>query len=400
MVHHLSLLSLKGLESYCIRREFKGWDPYDGLNSKIFQSISLFREWDLARLAWIQFFKRNPLNLRELFQIPVGYNPKGLALFILGYCNMYRYTHITGEERFGPESDIKEIIVFLSDLLLSLILEGYSGACWGYNFDWQARRLFLFPKGTPTVVVTAFCTEALIEAYRITDRQEYLKTALTAADFVLNDLHRTVKDEGFLFSYSPLNGNNTVYNASLLGTKILSLCYRHSKDRRFLIAAHESACACSLAQNYDGSWYYGELAVQKWIDSFHTGYNLESLIIFSSMTGDKSFEGVISRGFKFYLENFFLSDGTPKYYHNRTFPVDIHSPAQLLITLCRSGRLVENKVVAERVIRWTIKNMQDNSGYFYYQRSKFHTNKIPYMRWSNAFMFNALSLYILHSASL
>jgi NagD protein len=28
--------------------------------------------------------------------------------------------------------------------------KGYSGACWGYNFDWQARRLFLL--GTPSMI--------------------------------------------------------------------------------------------------------------------------------------------------------------------------------------------------------------------------------------------------------
>ena len=54
--------------------------------------------------------------------------------------------------------------------------EGYSGACWGYNFDWQARRLFLFKKNTPTVVATAFSVEALVESYEITKDEDVLKT--------------------------------------------------------------------------------------------------------------------------------------------------------------------------------------------------------------------------------
>ena len=47
------------LKHYCEEEGYKGWDPYDGLNSKVFQTLPL-KNWDLARLVWIQFFKRSP----------------------------------------------------------------------------------------------------------------------------------------------------------------------------------------------------------------------------------------------------------------------------------------------------------------------------------------------------
>ena len=393
--------SLKRLEGYCRQEEYKGWDPYDGLNSKVFRAIPLIREFDLVRLAWIQLFKRNPINLRRLFQVPKDYNSKGIALFLSGYCNLLRYHRLSGNDDFGNEAGLIDKIYFLGDLLLSLRTP-YSAlrtsSVWGYNFDWQARRLFFFPAGTPTVVVTAFCVSALLEAYKATGDNKYLDAALSASDFVLNKLHRTQKDEGFLFSYSPLSGNDTVYNASLLGTRILSQCYHYTKDENQLAAARASASACVAAQNADGSWYYGELPVQKWIDSFHSGYNLEALITYRNLTGDESFSESIGLGFRYYLDNFFLPDGTPKYYHNKTYPVDIHCPAQLIVTLCSAGKLDEYRELAEKVLEWTIAYMQDRSGYFYYQKNKAYINKISYMRWSNAFMFNALSLYLLNSS--
>jgi hypothetical protein len=55
----------------------------------------------------------------------------------------------------------------------------------------------------------------------------------------------------------------------------------------------------------------------------------------------------------------------------------------------------EHKDLAKKVLQWTIDNMQDKKGYFYYQLKKGISSKISYMRWSNAFMFNALSYYIL-----
>ena len=391
--------SLGLLEKYCRLEGYKGWDPYDGLNSAVFRGLPFLKNSPLARLAWIQLFKRNPVNLRQLLLVPKGYNPKGVALLLSGYCNLFRYHNRTDKNQLQPGQELLQIIHNLAKKLISLRSPvSRHGSAWSYNFDWQARRLFLFPEGTPTVVVTSFCTSALLSAYAITKNEEYLSVALSSADFVLNTLHRAPKEKGFLFSYSPLNGNNSVYNASLLGTKLLSECYHYTGNPVQLEAARESARACTSAQNTDGSWFYGELPVQQWIDSFHTGYNLEALVTYQSMTGDTSFSDAIEKGFDFYLNNFFLPDGTPKYYHNQTYPIDIHSPAQLIVTLCRAGRLDQYRALADKVLEWTIRNMQDQSGYFYYQKHRFFTNRIAYLRWSNAFMFNALSLYLLHSA--
>jgi rhamnogalacturonyl hydrolase YesR len=398
MIHRF-LEGFRALEAYSYKEKFKGWDPYDGLNSTLFQALPYFRGSDIARLVWIQLFKRNPINIRGLAKIQHDYNPKGIALFLSGYCNIFRY-NLDHDEKILGDRNLLNTIIELADLLVSLKTPGYSGACWGYNFDWQARRLFLFPKGTPTVVVTSFCASALFDAYEITGDEKYLYLALSSAEFVLNDLHRTDKKNGFLFSYSPLPGNDTVYNASLLGSKLLSHCYKYNKDQRFSEAAYGSVLACTDAQNPDGSWYYGELQVQKWIDSFHTGYNLEALLTYQNNTGDTSFKKILDKGFKYYLHNFFLHDCTPKYYHNKTYPVDIHSPAQFIIFMSNSGKLKQYLLLTEKVIEWTMRNMQDKTGYFYYQKSRFITNRIPYMRWSNAFMFYALSCYFRSSADI
>ena len=46
---------------------------------------------------------------------------------------------------------------------------------------------------------------------------------------------------------------------------------------------------------------------------------------------------------------------------------------------------------SETIAQWTIKNMQDKKGFFYYRKLKTHTNKISFMRWSQAWMFLALT---------
>lgn len=385
--------SFTRLRDYCEAENYKGWDPYDGLNSAIFQATP-FKRWDIARLVLIQLCKRSPVNLRPLLLVPKQHNAKGVGLFLNGYCNLYRLAE-QGDTRFGSLEELRSKIDEVGGLLMTLQSPGYSGACWGYNFDWQARRLFLFPAHTPTVVATTFCASALFEAYEITGNNLYLSTALSSADFVLKDLHRSEHKGGFMLSYSPLPGNDTVYNASLLGAKLLSYCYHYTGNEEYKTVARQIVNAACEGQAKDGSWVYGLLPVQSWIDSFHTGYNLDAIAHYTRLCGDNAYKVYLDKGLKFYLENFFLPDGTPKYYHNKTYPIDIHCPGQLWVTLSQMDCWQGNAALCESVAQWAVANMQSPKGYFYYQLKKGVSSKIPYMRWSNAFMFNALSYYLL-----
>ena len=383
------------LREYCESQGFKGWDPYDGLNSKVFKAIPFASKSAILRLIVIQGFKRSPLNLRPIACVPKGYNAKGVALCLSAYANLCKVLncHPELQSQLGDLSEAKNKCNELAKLLISLQSQGnYHGACWGYNFDWQARRLFLFPKNTPTVVATAFAAMALMAASEVTGCEQYREVALSSAEFVLNDLHRTPYADGFLFSYSPLQGNDTVFNASLLGSKLLAMCYRYTGNEVYKDAARASVSACCAGQRENGSWAYGMLPVQSWVDSFHTGYNLEALHLYEEYTGDKQFHEYVERGFEYYIKYFFESDGCPKYYDTRKYPIDIHCPAQLLVTLSIMGRFDEHRDMAQKVLNWTNMKMRNNKRGFYYYQLKLHfSSRISYMRWSNAYMLYALS---------
>lgn len=390
------------LKSYCETEDYKGWDPYDGLKSKVANALLPLKHSAILRLCIIQGFKRCPVNLRRIAMVPKEHNAKGIGLFLQGYCNLYKMIEKKGVafKELGTTDEVLRKIRYLADLLLQMrsdkMFPGkFHGACWGYNFDWQARRLFLFPAHTPTVVATNFCATALMEAYEVTHDKRYLEVALSAARFIIEDLHRSEYKDGFFFSYSKLPGNDTVFNASILGSRLLSYCYKYTGNETYKQLARKSIVACCAGQEEDGSWRYGMLPVQKWRDSFHTGYNLDGLIAYQENTGDNSFDENIAKGFDYYINHFFLGDGTPKYYDNQTYPIDIHCPGQLFVTLSRLHKFGAFRQTAAKVLQWTIDNMQDPNGYFYYQLKPGMSSKIPYMRWSNAFMFSALSFYLL-----
>jgi len=391
--------SLVSLRTYCEKENYMGWDPYDGLNSRVYQAMPLLKRSAIWRLCVIQGFKRSPFNLRKLLKVPKGHNAKGIALFLKGYCNLYRAVerHPEWAEQFGSTDELGKKIVELAELLISLRSEGYSGACWGYNFDWQCRREFLFPKNLPTAVATSFAATALMEAYDIVGNQEWLDIALSSTDFVVNDLHRTPAGRSFIFSYAPIPGNDTIYNATLLATRLLTKAYQYDPREEWLSLAQQSAEACIDAQRPDGSWPYGLKSVTSWCDSFHTGYNLDGLAALADVTHDEEVLKSIAAGFDFYIQNFFTDEGEPKYYHDQQYPIDIHCPGQLIVTASRTGRFEQTLPLIDKVITWTIEKMQDPAeGFFYYQLKTGKSSKIPYMRWSNAFMFAALSEYLLN----
>jgi rhamnogalacturonyl hydrolase YesR len=377
--------SLIRLTDYCKSEGFKGYDPYDGLNSTLFQAIPFISKNRQARLVWIQLFKRSPLNLRVIAGVKKDYNPKALGLFLSGYCNLYNKSN-------NPE--YLNMIRSFSEQLITLSNKNWSGSCWGYNFDWQAKAFFQ-PKYTPTVVATSFIGNALLDAFEITGKRELINTVRSSCDFLLKDLNRTYDEKGnYAFSYSPLD-ESVVFNASLLGSRLLSRVYSFTNETELLESARKSVFYCCDRQREDGSWSYGTLNFHKWVDNFHTGYNLESIAEYMKYTGDNTFTRYLEKGFDYYITTFFTDDGVPFYYNNSKYPIDIHSSAQLIITLSRLNKLQNYKHVADNVLNWTIDHMQSAKGYFYYQKNKYFSSKIPYMRWAQAWMFYAMSEYLL-----
>lgn len=377
--------AFSNLEHYCKSEGFKGWDPYDGLTSKLFQATPLLPKSRLTRLVWIQLMKKSPLNFRRILKVDKDFNAKGLALFISGYSRLSRIE--------AHRNEAVGNLVFLADKLITLSTPGYAGTCWGYNFDWESRAFFQ-KKNTPTVVATAYAANALIDAYEATTNERYLEAALSAKNFILKDLKRTYdQDQNFAFSYSP-NDRTTVFNASLLGAKLLSRIYSFTKEAELINEARKVVSYCCNHQNQDGSWFYSNLSFHQWIDNFHTGFNLECIADYERYTGDGSFQTHFSRGIKYYLTTFFDGQGRSAYYNNALYPIDIHSPSQLVITLSNSPLFKQNIDLIERVLKWTIDEMQSPEGYFYFQKRKYYTNKIPYMRWSQGWIFYAMATYI------
>jgi hypothetical protein len=374
--------SFETLFDWCRRHDFAGYDPFDALNSRLFQATP-FAQARLPRLLWTQLSKRSPVNLRRVALIPPQRNAKGVALFALASLANFR-------QRQTAESE-SEARALLADLW-TMRVSGYHGAAWGYNFPWQSRNFFA-PRGTPMIVPTAFAARALLAAHEIFGADGYLQMAQSSCDFILQDLNRTIStDEELCFSYSPLDATK-IFNASLLAAETLATVGRVTGQVELGELATRAARFVIRRQNADGSWAYGVAPGQQWVDNFHTAYVLLSLfrIMKAVPETQTEIEPALRRGYEFWRERFFLADGWPKYYHDNLYPADAHAAATAIITLQQLQELDGGALpFARTVADWTIRNLRDSRGFFYYQRRRFYRTRTPYMRWTQAWMLYAL----------
>jgi hypothetical protein len=375
------------LLAYCQARDWSGHDPYDALNSTLFNRSPL-RHSKVARLILTQALKRSPLNLRTVLQVPLTKNPKAIGLFITAAINLARLELLPDDE----------IIPKLVDDLVALRSGEISYACWGYSFPWQTRGK-LVPRGAPNLVCTIFAANALLDAHEYLARDSYLQLAVSAGNYLVEQLYFTDAGSVASFRYPLPDVKARVHNANFLAAALLARLYSLTGDDRFLDTALFAARYSAGRQKSDGSWYYGEASSQAWIDNFHTGFNLCALRDLQRYLQISEFDRCLTTGFEFYRQHFIREDGAVRYFHDRTYPIDIHCVAQTIVTLLEFEDSFGGETrLVDAIYAWTMRNMWNPAGFFYYRVLRTMTIRTVYMRWSEAWMFLALSVILKHSA--
>lgn len=361
---------------------YHGYDPYDTLNSPF--NFKLFGKWGPA--VAIQVQKRNPINIRPQLGVQKGLNPKGMGLFLKSYALLYQKT---GEEKYLEKAR------WLFDWLNTNYAQGYSGRCWGYNFDW-ANPQGTLPAYTPSVVVTSFVVDGIYAYYNVTGSEEARDAVISSARYITDDIPIVELPEGISYSYTHLS-KGCCYNASLLAAEVLARADHISGNTVHQKKINRAVDFVLAKQRDAGEWWYsynpdtGE--ERKQID-FHQGFVLVSLHNLNQLVESTrpDIESAIARGLAFYKAHQFFPSGQSRWRLPKKWPVDIHNQSQGIITFTRLRHFDRSYLeFAETIACWTIENMQAEKGYFYYRKYPLLTNKINYIRWAQAWMMLALT---------
>jgi hypothetical protein len=378
------LIALNGRLLASIKADdYAGHDPFDFLNSRLFQATPLNQN-RIARLVWLQLGKHLPINLRPLLQVPKMRNPKGIALCLAGLLQDYRRTSrpefLDEAKRLGPW-----LISQRSDPEL------WQSPCWGYHFDWQARA-FHVPAGKPNIITTCYVARALYALGQQTADSRLMELALSSARFMADHLY-TEHDGQAFYAYIP-GETAFVHNASLWGAAWCAFAGHQTGRVDLVDQAMRVTRETVSAQSADGSWVYGTRKHHQFVDSFHTGFNLEALCLIRDVTRSVEFDDCIRRGYDYYVSTFITSTGDINYYKTSTYPLDMHSVAQAVITLLTTGNgptaRKQSTLILSRAIERLYQPARDR---FVYQKHRWLTNRINYTRWTQAWAYYALAFY-------
>lgn len=373
------LTVLQALDYWACSCHFAGMDPYDGLAAT--RVPSALKAAARARQVVVQAARRSPVDLRGLTGTRPRRIAKAVGLYAAGYAALY-HTRWNGlaEER-GTD-------------LLEWLAEHDGGAeakaAWGYEFDVQTRWAF-YPAGSPNIIATTFVAAGFLDWYERLHKPSYLEEAKKACHFLLQDLLRDGR-KGPYFAYIP--GSSTlVHNANMLGCAMLARCGAAAEQADWIRIARDATETTLRATDERGLWPYGDGSGLDWVDGFHTAYILSALHrVWSTVGEDPGLLEAIRRGLDAYVRLLLTPQRVPRYSDRSLYPIDIHCASSAIDLLIRL-REVDDRCwdIATEVARWTIAEMYDPSGYFYYQKTRWYTNKIPYIRWSQAHMFRALA---------
>jgi hypothetical protein len=377
-------ITIQILRKYIEDEEFKGYDPYDLLNSRIKFSKLGHKFCFYAT----QIHKRNPINIRKLVLIKKTTNPKTLGILLSAYSFLYKVEN--KEEYLIKMKEIYKVIISVST-------KGFSGFCWGLDYDY-ANSIEILPAYSPSIVVTSIVCSGIFEYYLITKDEDALSTLISASEFALKDLDRTYENETVCFSYTTTKTDVT-YNANGFCADLLSKVYYLTNEEEYLILAKSATDFNINHQHADGRWNYSKSkdGIEKEQVDFHQGYILDSLNNFIQYSGIKSkkYDGALQKGLDFYFQNQFNEDGKSLWRIPKEWPVDIHNQAQGIISFSELSYIDDKYYYfASKVLDWSIKNMLSDDKVFYYRKYKNFNNKISYIRWSQAWMFLAISKYL------
>jgi hypothetical protein len=374
--------SLDKLMRYVERERFKGYDPYDTLNSWIpFHWLGR-----TASVCAIQVQKRNPLNIRPLIGIQKAVNPKAMGSFLRAFSILYQVQ---------PKSEIREKADFLFDWLNGNPTVGYTGKCWGYPFPWATFDKFVGPF-VPSSVVTATVCKGVWEYHRITHDPRAAELIEDASKFLINDLDRTKDQTGQCISYTPIE-QDVCYNASLLAGEVIAMSYVLTGNNDLKNLCKDLVGFVLARQRPDGRWNYSmnmKTGLEREQIDFHQGFILESIYNIHRLLriDDLKWKDALVRGARFYREKQFFTDGRSMWRIPREYPVDIHNQSQGIIAFSLLRDLDPDYFrFAQTIADWTEKHMQASDGHYYFRKNRCFTNRIPYMRWSQAWMMVAFA---------
>lgn len=371
---------IEKLDSILKDSDYKGYDPFDVLNSPFFSFLP--EVFYYPNLILSKFGSRIATDsVRKLLRVPKIEDPKTYSCAYFGY-------KILGEKYRKDASIVLERLVKMGN---------YSNKklSWGYDYTWPTLYDGTNRKGSSTLVPASFSIFSLIFEILTGDSTNYSNKIQEAINFYENG-HSCQNKNGKFLGYF-INSTINTHNANLLGCTALSLCAKFKgNDKLFDIAVEATNTTLKSVQS-DGFLSYNDHKTGNWTDSFHHLYVISCLIAIQQTNpraDSTMLEDLIEKMKDYYIKHFINKDGTINYYPDKVHPIDCHNYATAIIfsILFGNGKLMD-KVPVETLFE-NVDSLTWNEELGRYSH-RIHKNRVDnrfFLRWNQAWMFLALSV--------
>jgi len=389
---------IDNLDKWFENNHYQGYDIYDVWDNKYFHKLLNIKPLFVRKiirkiLSWaIYLFPNLIINLSKR---QPNINAKAMGLLLKSYCNLYQ---LRNNEKYKVKA------ITIANWLEQNSSKGYKGLCWGYPFNWSSNKFI--PRYTPSSVVSTIIGDGLYSLYNITDDIKYLNMCIAICDFLLNELNIDKIDNSTIcFSYTPLD-NNHVHNANLFCAEFLIRIGSKIKNEDLFKTGIMALNYFLRDQGDNGSIkYWGREDRQNLrfsrslIDHYHCGFEIRCLWSIASMTHSNDVQEAYQEHYKYYKENL-LDPPRVFVFPNRQYPINIHACSEAILcnSIIEEGKYTK-ELWLEQVVDWINNTMIDDDGLYIYEIRNVLVLKIKhkykYFRWNQAWMFLALSEYLL-----
>jgi len=376
------------------KEEYKGYDPYDALNCSFLNKITSFHP--LAQQIIIHIIKNLPFNIRPYLGIEKSYNPTAFALFLESYLNYYQ---ITKNSFF-----LNKCKFFINSLIKMSCINTEKEIGWSRNFKFVTVKE-IHNKDTPLTFLNAKVGLSLTKYYKITKNKRILNLIHNIIYTILKYGKIYNTNQGTFIGYAAVKKPRFIFNVNAICAELFLKYIYYVKDK-YIDQYNIQNISIDLIetllmhQNTNGSWIYGYTFDFKELNNidFHQGFIIDSLLEINKLNliNKSNIEKSYFKGLIFMVKNQIDEKGFFKWRYPQKYPIDIHNQAQGIISLSKyKGKKFDS--LLKNIVNYTIKFFWDErKKYFYYQKKLFYTIKIPYIRWSEAWMLYALSELLLH----
>ena len=287
-------------------RDWRGYDPYDALNSPLAPYLTLGTAF--GRRALTQAVKRSPVNLRPLLRIKPARNAKAIGLVASGYARLAGRARRRGRRATQARR-------WLEWLVADSTADDRAG------LGLPLRRpdaLLRLPSGTPNMIATRFVAHALLDGLELLGEPELGDAAREAAALPPRRACSTATTATPFFRYLP-EERELVHNANLLGCSVVVRTARAHGTSRSTRASRRPWRRASRrsARTARGRTRRAERArLGRQLPHGLRARGARTLRGARSMVCDPALE----RGFDYWERELFLPTATPKYHARAPLP--------------------------------------------------------------------------------